>query len=153
MRCPSTSQGASLAERTRGPMIATRRNALLALFVASSLVAGSDRLARGADVSKLAGSWTWSWKDAEGKEHVHVLDIEGVDAKLAARERMDELPPVRVTDLKQADERVRFSVVRGNNRAEYSGVWADTNTINGTVTVTTEGQSKENVWKATRKAK
>jgi len=86
-------------------------------------------------------------------EHRHVLDIEGVDTKLAARERVDDLPPVRVNDLKLSDKRVRFSVVRGNTRAEYSGVWADANTINGTVTVTTEGQSKEHVWKATRSDK
>ncbi len=134
-------------------MMAIRRSALLALCAASLVVAGSVRLARGADVSGLAGTWSWSWKDAEGKEHRHVLDIEGVDAKLAARERRDDLPPVRVNDLKLAAKRVRFSVVRGNNRADYSGVWADANTINGTVTVTTEGQSKENVWKATRNEK
>lgn len=134
-------------------MMAIRRNVLLTLCAAYCLVAGSGRLARGADVSGLAGTWSWSWKDAEGKEHRHVLDIEGVDTKLAARERLDDLPPVRVSDLKLADKRVRFSVVRDKNRADYSGVWADSNTINGTVTVTTEGQSKENVWKATRRDK
>ena len=134
-------------------MMAIRRNVLLALCMASCLVAGSGRLARGADVSGLAGTWTWSWKDADGKEHRHVLDIEGVDAKLAARERLDDLPPVRVNDLKVADKRVSFSVIRGKNRAVYSGVWADSNTINGTVTVTTEGQSNEEVWKATRREK
>ena len=134
-------------------MMAIRRDVLLALCAASCLVAGSGRLAGGADVSGLAGTWSWSWKDAEGMEHRHVLDIEGVDTKLAARERLDDLPPVRVNDLKLADKRVRFSVVRGKNRADYSGVWADTNTINGTVTVTTEGQSKEHVWKATRRDK
>jgi len=86
-------------------------------------------------------------------EHRHVLDIEGVDTKLAARERLDDSPPVRVNDLKLADKRVRFSVVRGKNRADYSGVWADADTINGTVTVTIEGQSTEHVWKATRSDK
>ena len=134
-------------------MMAIRRCVLLALCVASCLAAGSGRLARGADVSGLAGTWSWSWKDSEGKEHRHVLDIEGVDTKLAARERLDDLPPVRVSDLKLADKRVRFSVVRGKNRADYSGVLADPNTINGTVTATREGQSKENVWKATRRDK
>jgi len=131
-------------------MMAIRRDALLTLCMALCLTVGSARPGRGADVSGLAGTWTWSWKDAEGNEHRHVLEIEGVEAKLAARERMDDLPPVRVGDLKVADKRVRFSVVRGKNRAEYVGVWADTDTINGTVTVTTEGQSTENVWKATR---
>jgi len=131
-------------------MIAIRRSVLVALGIASCLVAGSGRLAEGADVSGLAGTWTWSWKDSEGKEHRHVLDVEGVEGKLAARERLDDLPPVRVTDLKVADEKVSFSVVRGKNRAAYSGVWADANTINGTVTLTTEGQSNEEVWKATR---
>ena len=86
-------------------------------------------------------------------EHRHVLDIEGVDNKLAARERLDDLPPVLVNDLKLMDKRVRFSVVRGKNRADYSGVWADADTINGTVTVTIEGQSTEHVWKATRSDK
>ncbi len=134
-------------------MMAIRRNVLLVLCAGSCLVAGPGRLAGGADVSGLAGTWSWSWKDAEGNEHRHVLEIEGVDTKLAARERLDDLPPIRVSDLKLADKRVRFSVVRGKNRADYSGVWADSNTINGTVTVTTEGQSKENVWKATRRDK
>ncbi len=134
-------------------MMAIRRHVVLAFCAASCLVAGSGRPVRGADVSGMAGTWSWSWKDAEGNEHRHVLDIEGVDTKLAARERVDDLPPVRINDLKLADKRVRFSVVRGKNRADYSGVWADTNTINGTVTVTAEGQSKENVWKATRQDK
>ena len=134
-------------------MMAIRRDVLLALCAASCLVVGPGRLASGADVSGLAGTWSWSWKDAEGKEHRHVLEVEGVDTKLAARERVDDLPPVRVNDLKRADKRVRFSVVRGKKRADYSGVWAETNTINGTVTVTTEGQSKEHVWKATRDEK
>jgi hypothetical protein len=134
-------------------MMAIRRDVLLALCAASCLVVGPGRLAIGADVSGLAGTWTWSWKDAEGMEHRHVLDIEGVDTKLAARERRDDLPPVRVNDLKLTDKRVRFSVVRGNSRADYSGVWADANTLNGTVTVTIEGQSTEHVWKATRSDK
>src|SRR5688572_27443041 len=126
-------------------MMSNRRDVLLALCVSTFLIAASGRSGRGADVSGLAGTWSWSWKDAEGNEHRHVLDVEGVDTKLAARERLDDLPPVRVTDLKLVDKRVRFSVVRGKNRADYSGVWADADSINGTVTVTTEGQSKENV--------
>jgi len=130
-----------------------RRDVIMALCAASCLVARPGRLASGADVSGLAGTWSWSWKDAEGTEHRHVLDIEGVDTKLAARERRDDLPPVRVNDLKLTDKRVRFSVVRGNNRADYSGVWAEADTINGTVTVTIEGQSTEHVWKATRSDK
>lgn len=134
-------------------MISFRRDMIPAVCIIACLIAGSGRPARGADVSGLAGSWSWSWKDAEGNEHRHVLDIEGVDTKLAARERMDDLPPIRVSDLKLADKKVRFSVVRGKNRADYSGVWADPNRINGTVTVTTEGQSKENVWEATRRDK
>jgi len=125
---------------------------MLSVFcLLSCLASGMVRIAGGAEVSGLAGTWTWSWKDAAGETHRHVLEVEGVDTKLAARERRDELPPVRVNDLKLVEKRVRFSVVRGQNRADYVGVWADPSTINGTVTVTTDGQSQEHVWKATRR--
>jgi hypothetical protein len=132
-------------------MMAIHRNLPWVVCLAPLLIAGTGSPARGADVSGLAGAWTWSWKDAAGEEHRHVLDIEGIDTKLAARERVDDLPPVRVKDLKLKDKRVSFSVIRGKNRADYLGVWADSDTINGTVTVTTEGQSKEHVWKAKRR--
>src|SRR5262249_36895009 len=42
--------------------------------------------ARAADMPKLAGNWTWSWNDAAGETHRHILEIEGLGEKLAARE-------------------------------------------------------------------
>jgi hypothetical protein len=83
--------------------------------------------------------------------HRHVLEVEGTGAKLAARERFDDEPPVKVADLSFREKNVRFTVVRGKHRAAYSGVLADADSINGTVTVTDEGESHEWVWKAKRK--
>jgi len=79
-----------------------------------------------------------------------VIDPDGLGAKLAARERLDDRAPVRVNDLKLDGKSVKFSVVRDGRRADYSGVAAETNTINGTVTVTAGAQANEFVWKATR---
>ncbi|WP_406694633.1 hypothetical protein V5E97_26585 [Singulisphaera sp. Ch08] len=104
---------------------------------------------RAEDVPKLAGNWTWTWKDTAGETHRHVLEIEGLGTKIAARERFDDLPAVRVTDLKLVGKKVRFSVVRDSRKAEYSGVVADDlRAINGTVTITTDEQSIEFPWKA-----
>ncbi len=130
---------------------------LLSLLVALGPGTGAGALANAADdpstgkTSELAGTWTWAWKESKGAPHTHVLEVEGTAAKLAARERFDEQPPVAVTKLALDGKKVRFTVVRGNHRAEYSGVLAKTDAINGTVTVTDEGQSHEFEWKAKRK--
>jgi hypothetical protein len=109
------------------------------------------RGARAEDVPKLAGNWTWSWKDTAGETHRHVLEVEGLNSKLAARERFDDLPAVRVADLKLDGKKIRFLVVRDKRRADYSGVVdEDARTIEGTVTVTIDEQSNEFPWKATR---
>jgi hypothetical protein len=107
--------------------------------------------ARAADVPKLAGNWTWTWNDASGNTHRHILEVEGLQTKLAARERFDDMAAVKVEDLALDGRKIRFSVVRDKRRAAYSGVVADDDkTINGTVNVTVDGESNEFGWKATR---
>jgi hypothetical protein len=105
------------------------------------------------DVSTLAGTWTWSWKDPEGKTHKHVLEVEGVDRALAAREIFDEEQPVKATGLTFDGKTVKFTVVRGERRADYTGKLDGKDKINGTVTTTTtaSGQTNEFVWKAERR--
>jgi hypothetical protein len=105
------------------------------------------------DPPKLVGTWTWKWKDAEGETHRHVLEVEGEPAKLAATERFDELQPVKAESLKVDGQKVTFVVVRGERRAEYSGKFDGPDTINGKVTVQTNGQPEEFGWTATRETK
>jgi hypothetical protein len=102
-------------------------------------------------VSKLAGSWTWTWNDREGKVHTHTLEVEGVGKALAAREVFDDQPPVKVTNLTFDGTTVKFTVVRGQRRADYNGKMADQDTIQGTVTTTATGETDEYTWKAVRK--
>lgn len=101
----------------------------------------------------VAGTWTWSWKDAQGTTHTHVLDVEkGAKGELAARERYDDLEAVKVDDLKVNGKDVTFSVKRGERHSSYSGKLADGDTINGKVMVTVNGgQAGEYGWTATRK--
>jgi len=101
------------------------------------------------EVSKLAGQWNWTWKDPAGDTHRHSLDVEGIDTKLAARERFDDQPAVKVEKLTLDGKKVRFAVVRGQKRSEYEGA-LEGEAIKGTVTVTYDGQSEEFTWKATR---
>jgi hypothetical protein len=103
------------------------------------------------EAPNLAGTWIWSWKDPEGGTHRHVLEVEGIGGKLAAREQFDNLAPVPALDLQLMGKTVRFTVVRGERRADYQGVMADRDTINGKVKVTSEGQTTEDLWEATRK--
>lgn len=131
-------------------MSAAQRNALVTMVLLSGVVHASAAWASGEDVPKLAGQWTWTWKDRNGEEHRHYLEVEGAGTKLAARERFDDLDPVRVSDLKLEGKKLRFSVVRDKKRADYNGVVADSETINGTVTVTFEEQATEFEWKAKR---
>ena len=83
--------------------------------------------------------------------HRHLMEVEGVGAKLAARERFDDLMPVPVRDLQLDGKSLRFTVIRGDRRADYHGIVADRNTINGTVKVTAMGETTEDRWEATRK--
>ena len=106
--------------------------------------------AHAADVPDLTGTWTWTWKGPNDVEHKHTLIVEGTNAKLAAREQFDDLAPVLVRDLALSGSQLKFTVVRGEQRAEYRGVVDDSRTINGKVVVTRDGQPTEFVWKARR---
>ncbi|GAC1451358.1 MAG: hypothetical protein NVSMB9_36300 [Isosphaeraceae bacterium] len=103
------------------------------------------------DVPKIAGTWTWTWDDPTGKTHRHVLEVEGTGTKLAAREIFDEQQPVKVANLTLDARAIKFSVVRGDRKADYSGKVADSDHINGTVLVTADGATTEFVWKAERR--
>jgi hypothetical protein len=112
----------------------------------------SDTTVRAADdIPKLAGNWTWSWKGPAGETHRHLLEVEGIGTKLAARERFDDLESVPVRDLQLVGKSLRFSVVRGDRRADYSGIVADRDTINGIVKVTVMDETTEFPWEAARK--
>jgi hypothetical protein len=130
--------------------MAPLRTFLLALSWFSAVFLGEGLALCAAEPPNLAGTWTWTWKDPQGATHRHVMEVEGVAAKLAARERSDALPPVRVSDLKLDGKNVGFTIVRGPRRADYRGVVADPDTINGKVSVALEGQTTEYVWKAKR---
>ncbi len=134
-------------------MKTTHRASLLALGSLSAIILGGNNLGRCADdPPKLAGTWTWTWKDPQGETHRHVLEVEGIGTKLAARERFDDLAPVRVSDLKLDGKKIQFTVVRGAKRSDYKGVVADPDpdTMSGKVTITQEGQPTEFLWKAQR---
>jgi hypothetical protein len=124
----------------------------VSILVVSAAAAGGGMAAEPAAPAALAGTWTWTWKDPKGQTHRHVIEVEGTGKALAAQEVFDELPPVRVTNLKVEGNNVRFTVVRGRKRSDYSGKIADPDHINGTVLVADgEGQATEFVWKAERR--
>ncbi len=98
----------------------------------------------------LAGSWTWTWKDGEGKVHKHVLDVESAAGKLAVRERFDDQSSIKVDDLKVKGDDVFFIVKRDGRTAEYNGKLIGGKTINGVVNVVVNGQAQEFQWTAER---
>lgn len=114
------------------------------------LIAGLtlEAAARPGDADVLVGSWSWGYKDGQGVMHKHVLEVEGTGDKIAARERMDEESPVKVTDLKVTGKMVSFSVLRSKRRAAYSGTLKGKDLIEGQVTVSDDGQSQEYGWEA-----
>jgi hypothetical protein len=124
---------------------------VLGFLVAAAVSGGGHSSAQSPDTPKLAGTWTWTWKDRLGETHKHVLEVEGVGSKLAARELFDDEAPARASNLTLEGSAVRFTVVRDNRRADYSGKVADADHINGTVTITSDGQAQEFVWKAERR--
>lgn len=101
------------------------------------------------DAARLVGTWSWQWKDEQGETHKHLLVIEGSGSNLAARERRDELEPVKVEDLKVVGQKVNFSVLRGEVRASYTGTIRD-ETINGEVMIARNGTTKSFGWTARR---
>jgi hypothetical protein len=123
----------------------------VSLTLAMAIAGGASGQSRAPDVSRLAGSWVWSWKGPDGLTHRHVLEVEGVGKALAAREIFDDQPPVKVSNLLFDGTAVKFTVDRGARRAEYSGKMTDADTIQGTVTTTTTSESREFTWKAERK--
>jgi len=123
----------------------------LALVVATLLSTAGHSPAQSPEPPKLAGTWTWSWKDRIGETHRHTLEVEGVGTKLAARELFDDLPAVKVSNLALEGTSIRFTVVRDTRKADYNGKVADADHINGTVTILTGEQSQEFGWKAERR--
>ncbi len=123
----------------------------LGLLVAASVTTAGRSPAQAPGTLKLAGTWTWTWKDRIGETHRHVLEVEGVGATLAARELFDDEGPARASNLTLDGTALKFTVVRDDRRADYSGKVADADHINGTVTVTSGGQAQEFVWKAERR--
>ena len=130
----------------------TRRRSLLLVAFALTLARpwASTPVGAAEEVPGLAGAWTWSWKDTAGQTHRHLLEVEGLGAKVAARERFDDLEPAPVQNLQVAGKNIRFTIVRGNRSAEYRGILADRDSINGTVLVTFSGETSEDPWEATR---
>jgi hypothetical protein len=120
--------------------------ALAALAVAI----GAPRAVLAAGPDDLAGSWTWTWKDGQGKTHKHVLDVESAAGKLAARERFDDEESVKVDDLKVKGDDVSFVVKRKARTAEYKGKLIGGKTINGIVNVAVNGEAQEFQWTAER---
>jgi hypothetical protein len=123
----------------------------LALVVATLMSTAGRSLAQTPEPPKLAGTWTWSWNDRLGEVHRHILEVEGVGTKLAARELFDDLPAVKVSNLTLNGTSIRFTVVRDARKADYNGKVADADHINGTVTVNTGEGSQEFGWKAERR--
>lgn len=132
----------------------TGRSAFTVVSLAAAAIlttAGAPPEESKSEPAKLEGTWTWSWKDRDGKTHQHTLTVEGQGTKLAAREIFDDEEPVRVNPLKLDGRSVRFTVVRGDRKSEYSGEVTDADHIKGTVVVTVNGQANEFEWKAERK--
>jgi hypothetical protein len=117
---------------------------VLTLLIGPSWAASTD------GPKSVAGTWSWTWKDGEGKTHKHVLDLEAAGDKLTGRERFDDLDSVKVDDLKLRDGELTFVVTRGPRRAEYTGKLVGTKVINGQVNVAIQGQSTEYQWTAER---
>lgn len=119
---------------------------LLSILIVAAHVRASEEL-------DLSGTWVWTWSDAAGRTHRHVLEVEGTGADLAARERFDDEAPIKATELRRDSKKVRLTIVRGDHRAEYSGVLADSNTINGTVTIKQGDKMNDYPWRAQRQQK
>ncbi len=122
-------------------------SALVAISFTPALSFAAD------EPAKLAGTWTWKWKDGKGDTHRHTLEVEGEGAKMVARERYDDEPAIKVEKIKIDGKKVTISVDRKDRHSVYVGTVASADTINGVVTVSTEGSpDSEFGWTATREA-
>lgn len=133
----------------------TRRSLGLALsvLVIASLTSSCSVARADDEPPKLAGTWTWKWKDSNGETHRHTLEVEGEGAKMVARERYDDKAAIKVEKIKIDGKKVTISIDRKDRHSVYVGTIASTDTINGTVTVSTEGSpNSEFGWTATREA-
>ncbi|WP_435010555.1 hypothetical protein P12x_001828 [Tundrisphaera lichenicola] len=100
--------------------------------------------------SDLTGTWTWSWKDADDVTHRHLLELEGKGDSFKGKERFDDEAAVKVDALKQEGKTISFAVDRDGRHAEYKGKLTSSDLIDGVVTVTENGMSKEYDWTASR---
>jgi len=121
-----------------------------ALLVLSATFMIGPPSTQGGQPKDLLGSWIWGWTDGAGLPHKHVLEVEGSGDKIAARERFDEMKPVRVDDLKVVDKTVSFTVRRGDRRSSYTGTLKNPDLIDGMVIVTEGGLPTEFGWSAKR---
>ena len=121
------------------------------LCLAFSAIAMAPLPADDSQAPPLVGSWTWTWEDGQGKTHKHVLEVTGSGANQAVRERFDDLEAVKVDVIKRDGKQIRFSVVRGDRTANYTGNFKDDDTIEGKVVVSQSGQNDEFTWTARRK--
>jgi len=128
--------------------IARRAASAFAWILLLGLSAGAAP--RIGDADALVGRWSWTYKDGQGMMHKHVLDVEGAGDKIAATERRDDEPAVKVTDLKITDKKVTFSVLRDERRAAYTGTLKgkDADLIEGLVVISGAGESHEYGWEA-----
>ena len=138
-------------------MIPTLSRRRLGLVLGAVLLLPCAPIAGGAaaddEPPKLAGTWTWKWKDAEGETHRHKLEVEGEGEKMIAREQYDDEKSIKVEKIKLDGKKITIAVDRGSRRSLYVGTVASGDTINGTVTVTIQGQpASEFGWTASREA-
>ncbi len=116
-----------------------------------SAIAMAPLMADDSQGPPLVGSWTWTWEDGQAKTHKHVLEVTGSGANQAVRERFDDMEAVKVDIIKRDGKQIRFSVVRGDRTANYTGTFKDDDTIEGKVVVIQAGQNDEFSWTAHRK--
>lgn len=130
----------------------TRRAALATLTLALAGWLAAPAVAADDPAPKLAGTWTWKWKDAAGETHKHTLELEGANDKLTGRESFDDKPAVKVENLKLDGKTLSFTSTHDKRTSEYKGTIEKDDTINGTVSVSIDGQESEYGWTATREA-
>ncbi len=120
------------------------------LAAASAILIGPALAGAADEPPKLAGTWTWKWKDAQGETHRHILEVEGAGTKMTATERYDDQKGIKADDLRLDGKTITFSVKRDGKLSAYKGTVASAETINGHVTVTMDGMETEFGWTASK---